>query len=146
MFTKERFFGLLAIVIGIVLLLIPLSPHLRGRLIWEGADIFFVKYSIIITFVFGGLAFVIMGILTFFGVVTTYYSEEIENKYEKAKLDVIAIMIASPILITYSFIMFSVVEKIFYKTIWALFMMITLYRLITNIHILQNEKKLEKKK
>jgi hypothetical protein len=83
--------GIIVILLGFFTILLLFCPKVHSDILWTESDIFFVKYAILITFINAGVAFTILGALIYSGKVTTYYSEGIKDKYEKAKLDVIVL-------------------------------------------------------
>jgi hypothetical protein len=138
--VQNKTAGIIGLLTGLFIILLLFCPKINSDIIWTESDIFFVKYAILIAFINAGVAFTILGALTYSGKVTTYYSEGINDKYEKAKLDVIIFILLLPFIISFTFVIFSLLEVNMYKLIWAGFLIYQAFVVPKNIKILKSGK------
>ena len=64
--------GVLARLIGL-LAFFPLINFTNSNLVWDESNNFIFRYSLVIFLVFGGLYFIVMGVLQYFGILLPYY-------------------------------------------------------------------------
>lgn len=115
--------------------LVSFSPFVLGEknLVFQGSNLFFVKYSIIIAFINVGLFFIVTGILTYFGIFTGYNYSQM-NKSEKAKCILFGIIFNFPILISFSFVIFTIpTTKLWFEICWFLFLIYIIIKLFFSI-------------
>ena len=69
---SHKIIGILAILFGLVAF-IPLINFENNNLIFTESKKYLIRYSLIISFISGGLYFIGMGILQYVGVLVPYY-------------------------------------------------------------------------
>lgn len=140
--TNSKFVGLLGIIFGLA----AFSPFVFGdksRLIIQGSDLFFVKYSLFILFINGGLGFLISGIMIYLGLIPPNYFGDID-KYQKAKYRIIGILFFSPIVLSFTFVIFVLKTKTWLKLGWPLLIIYALFSLFSSIRTLRNKETIDK--
>jgi len=114
---KDKLIGILGIVFGFACFL-PLIAVNRSKLIVNAYDFLGVKYFLVVVFINGGLLFIIFGILIYLGIIIPYYSVG-KNKYEKAKHNVILVVLSLPFWISSLIAVFVISRSILVKILWT---------------------------
>ena len=128
---KNKIIGIIAVVFG----LFCFTPFLvsdKGKLIINESTCFLAKYFIVITFVNGGLFFVILGIFILRGLLTPYYCVA-ATEYDKAKTQLFGVVIGIPFWISSTATIFSMSKGIFWKSLWFLALIYILWLFISSI-------------
>ena len=108
-----KIIGVLGIIFGLLVLsaLIILD---WGKLIIPVSDIFVVKYTIVIMFINGGVWFLVAGVLVLIGRFIP------QTEYEKARNNLLGMLLASPFFISFVTTIFTLATTAFWKIVgWA---------------------------
>jgi len=108
-----KIIGVLGIIFGLLVLsaLIILD---WGKLIIPVSDIFVVKYTIVIMFINGGVWFLVAGVLVLIGRFIP------QTGYEKARNNLLGMLLASPFFISFVTTIFTLATTAFWKIVgWA---------------------------
>ena len=104
-------------VFGIIFGLLVLSTLIIAdwsKLIVPVSDIFLVKYTIVIMLINAGMVFLVVGVLIFFGVFIP------QTEYEKARNNLVVMLLASPFFISFFTTIFTLASTAVWKIIgWA---------------------------
>ena len=128
---SHKIIGILAILFGLMAF-IPLINFDESKLVWTESKNFIVRYSLVISFISGGLFFIVMGVLQYVGVIIPYYQVG-ENKYEKAKTHVASTALATPILFALSTLLYSESDNTTFKIAWTIMLLCFTWSFICGI-------------
>ena len=108
----------------------------KSKLIFYDAELFLVRYFLVIALINGGIGFIVFGALIYFGFLMPYFAKE-KNRYEKAKHNALGLMISIPIWISTSAAVFMMSESIMWKTLWSLALIYIAWLLYSSVKVLQ---------
>ena len=88
-----------------------------------------VRYSLVILFLNGPLAFILLGICYWLGLITPYYSPEY-TPATRAVSEAFGVLIALPSLIALSAVVYTLARSAFWITAWTLAMGYAVFALV----------------
>ena len=132
---SHKIIGILAILFGLVAF-IPLINFENNNLIFTESKKYLIRYSLIISFISGGLYFIGMGILQYVGVLVPYYLAK-DNEYEKAKNHVFSFVLMSPFLFVLSMLLFFESDNLKFKFLWSLMVLFFTWNFASGIKIIR---------
>ena len=122
-------------VLGIIFGLFAFSPFIitdGSKLIVPVSDIFLVRYCVVIMLINGGVAFLIGGILAFFGLFIA------RTEYEKGRNNLLAMLVLSPFFISLLTTVLTQARTLFWNIAGWTALICLLW------HVYNNAKKLKK--
>jgi len=135
-FSKNKLHGIIGILIGLLCFCSFLIGD-NNKLIIQTTDFLLIKYFIVITIANGGILFIIFGILTCMSIVVPYYSEGI-TKYEKAKNNLLSVIITIPFWFSFFITIFNMSSTFLWKILGGLALIYMVWLTYSSINILKN--------
>lgn len=133
--SKNKLIGILGIVFGLTCFL-PFGAVEENKLIMHKSDFFLVKYFLFIVFINGGLFLIVFGVLIYFGIFVPYFFIG-EDDYEKAKHDLLGVILSIPFLISTTTVVFVMSRTNLLKIIWIFALLYIAWILLSSLKILK---------
>jgi len=133
--SNNKFIGILGIILGILCISSILAID-SNKLIIPVTSFFLARYFLIILIINCGVYLITFGILNFVGVLVPYYSERI-TKYERAKHNLLAIILSLPALLSFFSVILLVSRTLFWKILGSLALVFIAWLLYSNLRILK---------
>jgi hypothetical protein len=133
---SHKIIGILSVLFGLMAF-IPFIYFDENKLVWNEANHFIGRYSLVLSLISGGLFFIIMGILQYIGFLIPYYVVG-ENKYEKAKIHVTTTILSIPILFSLSIALFSESDNTKIKIVWSIMLFYIAWLFISGVKTIKN--------
>ena len=132
--------GITEILFGLLLVIICFSGGCE-QVVYKEYKCFLVSYWKVIFYFNGGALFIILGILTYKGLLAPYF---MANSFEKAKVYIISTITVIPILFSISFSIFTVANEHHFDIIFIILLILWVFILFVILYLFWKNMKLVK--